>query len=148
MWGARNNKNLHEIAPWMASGMKPWMSYVAWFAPIYNLIKPLFFFKEVWNETDYALENAGVTPRDENKVDNSNIYMSIWWGFLLISVWLMNFVLYSTFFREGAFYVKANHGTMVVLAIVFMVITMCLETFLVLQYNKKNKMLLDNESKF
>ena len=148
MWGARNNKNLHEIAPWMASGMKPWMSYVAWFAPIYNLIKPLSFFKEVWNETDYALENAGVTPRDENKVDNSNIYMSIWWGFLLISVWLMNFVLYSTFFREGAFYVKANHGTMVVLAIVFMVITMCLETFLVLQYNKKNKMLLDNESKF
>jgi hypothetical protein len=74
--------------------------------------------------------------------------MSIWWAFLLISVWLMNFVLFSTFFREGAFYVKANHGTMVVVAIVIMLITMCLETYLILQYNKKNKMLLDNESKF
>lgn len=147
-WGAKNNKNLHQIAPWMESGMKPWMSYVAWFVPIYNLIKPLSFFKEVWNETDYALENAGITVRDENQVDNSNIYMSIWWGFLLISVWLMNFVLFSTFFREGAFYVKAGHGTMVVIAIVIMAITMCLESFLVLQYNKKNKQLLDNESKF
>ena len=147
-WGAKNNKNLHQIAPWMESGMKPWMSDVAWFVPIYNLIKPLSFFKEVWNETDYALENAGITVRDENQVDNSNIYMSIWWGFLLISVWLMNFVLFSTFFREGAFYVKAGHGTMVVIAIVIMAITMCLESFLVLQYNKKNKQLLDNESKF
>ncbi len=147
-WGARNNKNLHAIAPWMESGMKPWMSYVAWFVPIYNLIKPLSFFKEVWTETDYALENAEVTPRDENQVDNSGIYMTIWWGFLLISVWLMNFILYSTFFREGAFFTKANHGTMVIVAIVIMVITMCIETFLILQYNKKNKMLVDNESKF
>ena len=148
MWGAKNNQNLHNIAPWMKDGMKPWMSYVAWFAPIYNLIKPLSFFKEVWNETDYVLEDSGITQRDENKVDNSNIYMSIWWGFLLISVWLMNFVLFNTFFREGAFYVKAGHGTMVVLAIVIMLITMCLEAYLVLQYNKKNKMLVDNESKF
>ena len=37
---------------------------------------------------------------------------------------------------------------MTVLAIVIMVITMCIETFHTLQYNKKNKMLLDNESKF
>lgn len=148
MWGAKNNQNLHNIAPWMKDGMKPWMSYVAWFAPIYNLIKPLSFFKEVWNETDYVLEDSGITQRDENKVDNSNIYMSIWWGFLLVSVWLMNFVLFNTFFREGAFYVKAGHGTMVVVAIVIMVITMCLETYLVLQYNKKNKLLVENESKF
>lgn len=148
VWGARNNKNLHAIAPWMKDGMKPWMSYVAWFVPIYNLIKPLSFFKEVWNETDYTLENAGIVTRDPDTVDNSNIYMSIWWGFLLISVWLMNLILFFTFFREGAFFVKAGHGLMAVVAVVIMVITMCLETFLVLQYNKKNKMLLDNESKF
>ena len=147
-WGAKNNQNLQNIAPWMKDGMKPWMSYVAWFVPVYNLIKPLSFFKEVWNETDYALENAGVMEREENKVDNSNIYMFIWWGFLLISVWLMNFVLFNTFFREGAFFVKAGHGTMVVFAIVIMMITMALEAYLILQYNKKNKMLLDNESKF
>jgi len=148
VWGARNNKNLHAIAPWMKDGMKPWMSYVAWFVPIYNLIKPLSFFKEVWEETDYALENVGAVERDENKVDNSGLVMSIWWGFLLVSVWLMNFVLFSTFFREGAFYTKANHGTMVVVAIVIMVICMALETLLIMKYNRKNELLLKNEDKF
>lgn len=148
VWGARNNKNLHAIAPWMKDGMKPWMSYVAWFVPIYNLIKPLSFFKEVWEETDYALENVSAVERDENKVDNSGLVMSIWWGFLLVSVWLMNFVLFSTFFREGAFYTKANHGTMVVVAIVIMVICMALETLLIMKYNRKNELLLKNEDKF
>ena len=148
MWGAKNNANLQKIAPWMKDGMKPWMSYIAWFAPIYNLIKPLSFFKEVWNESDYALENASVVARDSEKVDNSNIYMAIWWGFLLISVWLMNIVLFFTFFREGAFFYKANHGTMVVLAIVIMLICMLLETMLILQYNKKNKLMMENEDKF
>jgi hypothetical protein len=147
-WGAKNNKNLHEIAPWMKDGMKPWMSYVAWFVPFYNLIKPLSFFKEVWEETDYTLQNAGVISNDENKIDNSNLYMALWWGFLLCSVWLVNFVLYSAFFREGALYVKANHTSLVIVAIVIMLVAMCLETFLVLAYNKKNKQLLDNESKF
>lgn len=147
-WGAKNNKNLHAIAPWMKDGMKPWLSYVAWFVPIYNLIKPLSFLKEVSNETDYVLENADVVKRDENGIDNTELYMSIWWGFLLCSVWLMNIVLYFTFFREGAFYAKAGHGAMVVTAIVIMVVCICLEAFLIMRYNKKNKALLDNESKF
>lgn len=148
VWGARNNNNLHAIAPWMKSGMKPWMSYVAWFVPFYNLIKPLSFFKEVWNETDYALETVGALERNEDKVDNSNIYMSIWWGFLLCSVWLMNYILFCTFFREGALYVKANHGTMVVVAIVIMIICMVIESALILKYNKKNLQLIENEDKF
>lgn len=147
-WGAKNNKNLHEIAPWMKDGMKPWMSYVAWFAPIYNLIKPLSFFKEVWEETDYAMEYVGITQRDENKVDNSSLYMGIWWFMLLISVWLMNYILYSAFFQEGALFVKTNHATLAIVAIVIMIITMIYECSLILQYNKKNKQLLDNESKF
>jgi len=148
MWGAKNNQNLQNIAPWMKDGMKPWMSYVAWFVPFYNLIKPLSFFKEVWNETDYTLENANLVARDENSIDNSNIYMSIWWGFLLVSVWVMNFILFLTFFREGAFFNKFGHGGLVVAAIIIMVITMGVEAFLILQYNKKNKLLVDNESKF
>ena len=148
VWGERNNKNLRAIAPWMKDGMKPWMSYVAWFVPIYNLIKPLSFIKEVWDETDYALENVGAVAREENKIDNSGLVMSLGWGFLLISVWLMNFILFSTFFREGAFYIKANHATMVVVAIVIMIICMALEALLIMRYNKKNKQLLENESKF
>ena len=89
-----------------------------------------------------------MVARDSEKVDNSNIYMAIWWGFLLISVWLMNIVLFFTFFREGAFFYKAGHGTMVVMAIVIMLICMLLETMLILQYNKKNKLMMENEDKF
>jgi hypothetical protein len=147
-WGAKNNKNLQAIAPWMKDGMKPWMSYVAWFAPVYNLFKPLSFLKEIWGETDYSLEYAGIVTRDENKTDNSGLLMGAWWAFLLCSVWLMNFVLYFTFFREGAFYLKAGHGAMAITAVVVMVICICLEAYIILQYNKKNKMLLENESKF
>ena len=67
--------------------------------------------------------------------------MSVWWGFLLLTVWLMNIVLFFTFFREGAFFSKTNHGSMVVVAIIIMVICMALETLLILKYNKKNKQL-------
>lgn len=147
-WGAANNKNLHQIAPWMKSGMQPWKAYLAWFVPVYNLIKPLSFYKELWNETDYALENVGVETRDENAIDNSNLYMSIWWAFLLCSVWLMNFILFGTFFREGALFVKANHTAMVIIAIVIMLVTMCIETLIILNYNKKNLKLIENEDKF
>lgn len=145
VWGAKNNKNLQNVAPWMKDGMKPWMSYVAWFVPVYNLIKPLSFFKEVWGETDYTLESVGLIKRDENKIDNSELLMSVWWGFLLLTVWLMNIVLFFTFFREGAFFSKTNHGSMVVVAIIIMVICMALETLLILKYNKKNKQLLELE---
>ena len=148
MWGAANNRNLHQVAPWMKSGMKPYSSYLAWFVPFYNLVKPLSFFKELWNETDYALETVGAVNRDENEVDNSNLYMSIWWAFLLCSVWLMNLVLFGTFFREGALFVKANHTAMVIVAVVIMVITMCVETLLILNFNKKNLKLVENEDKF
>jgi hypothetical protein len=145
VWGAKNNKNLQNVAPWMKDGMKPWMSYVAWFVPVYNLIKPLSFFKEVWAETDYTLESVGLIKRDENRIDNSELLMSVWWGFLLLTVWLMNIVLFFTFFREGAFFSKTNHGSMVVVAIIIMVICMALETLLILKYNKKNKQLLELE---
>lgn len=145
VWGAKNNKNLQNVAPWMKDGMKPWMSYVAWFVPVYNLIKPLSFFKEVWGETDYTLESVGLIKRDENKIDNSELLMSVWWGFLLLTVWLMNIVLFFTFFREGAFFSKTNHGSMVVVAFIIMVICMALETLLILKYNKKNKQLLELE---
>ena len=147
-WGADNNRNLRNVAPWMKSGMKPYSAYIAWFVPFINLIRPLSFYKELWNETDYALESVADKERDENNIDNSNLYMSIWWAFLLCSVWLMNFVLFGTFFREGALFVKTNHLTMIIVAVVIMVITMCIETLIILNYNKKNLKLIENEDKF
>lgn len=147
-WNAKNSKNLHNIADYMKNGMPAWLSYVAWFVPVYNFLKPLSFFKEIWEETDYILENKGIITRDENKIDNSGLYLSIWWTLLLISFWLMNFILYNTFFSEGVLFQKTNHSFIAIMAIVIMAICMVIESLILLAYNKKNKMLVDNEDKF
>ena len=148
-WDSKNLRNLHNISPWMKDGNSVNSPYIAWFVPIVNLIKPLSVFNEIWEETDYALENKEIVKVDkDNTVDNSELYMGIWWGLLLISCWLMNLILIFTFFKEGAFFVKTNHATMVIVAIVIMILAMLFETMLVLKYNKKNKLLVANEDKF
>lgn len=147
-YGYKNSKNLHNVADWTKNGTAPYMSYVSWFVPIYNLIKPVSFINEVCEDTDYLLENKGLVPSDPDKIDNSGLYLGIWWGLLLVSVWLMNFILYKTFFSEGPLFLKFNHGTMVIVAIVIMVLCMLMETYLILNYNKKNKLMADNEDKF
>lgn len=148
-WDSKNLRNLHNISPWMKDGNSVASPYIAWFVPIINLIKPLSVFKEIWEESDYALENKEIVKVDkDNTVDNSGLYMGIWWGLLLISCWIMNLILFFTFFREGAFFVKANHSTMVIVAIVIMVLAMLMEAMLISQYNKKNKLLVANEDKF
>ncbi len=151
-WNFKNSKNLHNIAHWMKDGMPAWMSYVSWLIPVYNLIKPVSFFKEIWEETDYVLENKGIVNIPEDKkdsfVDNSGIHLSIWWILTLCSVLLMNFVLYKTFFTEGPLFIKANHGNMTIAAIVLLVLCLAEEFYLLISYNKKNKMLVDNADKF
>lgn len=142
----KNSKNIHEAAAWMKDGMPSWIAYASWFIPIYNLIKPLTFFKEIWEESEYVLERNNIVER-KNTTDNTGLHMGIWWTFLLISVWLMNLVLFLTFFKEGAFFVKANHGAMAIIAVIIMVIAMAEETMLILNYNKINKMMVDNADK-
>lgn len=151
-WNYKNSKNLHNIAHWMEDGMPAWMSYVSWLIPVYHLLKPLNFFKEIWEETDYVLEDKGIVTIPEEKkdtmVDNSGIHMGIWWILTLCSVWLMNFVLFKTFFSEGPLFYKASHGNMVIVAIVVLVLCLVEEGYLLLTYNKKNKLLVDNADKF
>lgn len=142
----KNSKNLHEAAAWMKDGMPSWIAYASWFIPVYNLMKPLTFFKEIWEESEYVLERNNIVER-KNTTDNTGLHMGIWWTFLLISVWLMNLVLFLTFFKEGAFFVKANHGAMAIIAVIIMVIAMAEETMLILNYNKINKMMVDNADK-
>ena len=148
----KNSKNLHAIADWMKEGMPSWQSYVGWIIPIYNLFKPLSFFKEIYEETDYILEDKSIVtiPADkkDTMVDNSGLHLGIWWALVLVSTWLMNFILYKTFFTEGPLFIKANHGTMTIIAIVILILCILEEVHLVLSYNKKNKMLADNADKF
>ena len=56
-YGYKNSKNLHNVADWTKNGTAPYMSYVSWFVPIYNLIKPVSFINEVCDDTDYLLED-------------------------------------------------------------------------------------------
>ncbi|MCR4964669.1 MAG: DUF4328 domain-containing protein [Bacteroidales bacterium] len=147
-WDSKNLQNLHNVCPWMKDGNSVKSPFYGWFVPIINLIKPLSIFKEIWDETDYALENKGIVKVDkDNNVDNSGLYMGIWWALLLISCWIMNIILIFTFFREGAFFYKTNHSTIAIIAIVIMILAMLFETMLILNYNKKNKTLVENEDK-
>lgn len=151
-WNYKNSKNIHNAAAWMKSGMPAWMSYVGWIIPVYNLIKPVSFFKEIWEETDYILEDKSIVSitkdAKDTAVDNSGLHISIWWGLLLCSVWLMNIVLFLTFFREGAFFQKFNHKGVTIVAIVVLILCVLEEVYLILAYNKKNKMMVDNADKF
>ena len=147
----KNSKNLHAIADWMKVGMPSWLAYVSWIIPLYNLFKPLSFFKEIWEETDYILEDKGiVTYTSEQKdtmVDNSGLHIAIWWILLLCSTWLMSFILYKTFFTVGPLFLKASHGFIAIAAIVILLFCIVEEAYLILAYNKKNKMLVDNADK-
>lgn len=148
-WNYRNSRNLHSTAFWMKDGMAPWWAYVSWLIPVYNLIKPFSFIREIWDETDYVLEDKSiVTVRKDTHVENSGLYMGIWWTLFLCSFWLMNVILLRTFFGEGPLFLKANHGAMTIVAIVVMVLCMLVEVFLIHTYNKKNLILLENADKF
>ena len=151
-WNYKNSKNLHNISHCMKDGMPAWMSYVSWIIPVYNLLKPVSFFKEIWEETDYILEDKGIVVVPDDKkdtiVDNSGLHISIWWILTLVCVWLMSFVLYKTFFTEGPLFIKANHGNIAILAIVLLVLCLAEETYLLITYNKKNKLLVENADKF
>lgn len=147
-----NSKNIHSAAKWMKNGIAPWWSFAGWFIPVINLMKPLSVFKEIWEETDYVLEDKAIVsvPKDtkDTMVDNSGLHLGIWWALLLCSCWLMNFVLFKTFFSEGALFVKANHGAMTIIAITVMILCMLEEVYLILTYNKKNAILVENADKF
>ena len=134
----------------MKDGMPAWMSYVSWIVPVYNLLKPMSFFKEIWEETDFVLEDKEIVKvADKDKaVDNGGLHLGIWWILTLICVWLMNFVLYKTFFTEGPLFIKSNHGNIVIVAIVLLVLCLAEETYLLITYNKKNKLMVDNADKF
>ena len=149
-WNYKNSKNLHNVSHSMKDGMPAWMSYVSWIIPVYNLLKPMSFFKEIWEETDFVLEDKEIVKvADKDKaVDNGGLHLGIWWILTLICVWLMSFVLYKTFFTEGPLFIKANHGNIAIVAIVLLVLCLAEETYLLITYNKKNKLLVDNADKF
>lgn len=145
-WNFKNSKNLHEVAPWMSKGNKPFWAFVGWIIPVYNFIKPFSFFNELFDETNYVLADKGITKADPN--EDNEFFLGLWWGFLLISFLIISWFLHATFFTEGAMFVKLNHTGVAVTAIVFWAIYLLIETYLINKYNVMNKKMAENSDKF
>lgn len=145
-WNYKNSKNLHQIANWMKNGHAPYWSFLGWFIPAYNLIKPYNVFSEIMNESQYILTEKAELPKKEH--DNTEFFLGIWWTMVLLALVICSFILYSTFFTEGPMYWKLNHLSVVVVAIIIWVIYLLIDIVMILKYNKLNKLMMDNESKF
>lgn len=145
-WNYKNSKNLHQIANWMKNGHAPYWSFLAWLIPVYNLIKPYNVFSEIMNESQYLLAGKAELPKKEN--DNTEFLLGIWWAMVLLALVICSFILYSTFFTEGPMYWKFSHLSVVVTAIIIWFIYLLIDILMIIKYNKLNKLMIDNESKF
>lgn len=145
-WSYRNSKNLHGIASWMKDGHAPYWTFLSWFIPIYNLIKPFNVTNELMNETEYILTEKEILPKQ--KYDNTEFLLGLWWAFLLVAVVICSFILNATFFSEGPMFWKLSHLSMAISTFIIWVIYLALEVLVILKYNKYNKLFIENASKF
>ncbi len=145
-WNYKNSLNIHEIAPWMKKGNKPFWAFVGWIIPVYNFIKPFSFFNEIWDETTYVLNDKDITKN--NPEEDSEFVLGIWWCFLLISVIIISWFLHSTFFTQGAMFLKLNHTGVAIAAIICWAVYLLLEVYIIKKYNDLNKKMVDNSDKF
>ncbi|HPE40738.1 MAG TPA: DUF4328 domain-containing protein [Bacteroidales bacterium] len=145
-WNVNNIKNLRVSSPWMQKSTSPYWGLLCWFIPVYNFIKPYTVFAEVWNETDYILKDKAIIPND-TKEDNSEFFLGLWWGFFLITVVIMTWVLNSTFFATEAMYHKLSHNGVIVVAIILWVLFLIQDTIIIRKFNKMNQLLFANQSK-
>ncbi len=145
-WSYKNSKNIHHIASWMKEGHAPYWTYLSWFIPIYNLIKPFSVTSEIVNETEYILTEKEITPAA--KLDNTEFLLGIWWAFLLLATVICSLILHSTFFTEGPMFAKFNHLSVAITALIIWIIYLAIEVLIIIKQNKYNKLLIANQSKF
>lgn len=147
IWNYKNAKNLRETCTWMSEATHPSWAFFGWIIPIYNLIKPYTFYKEVFDETDYALIDKSIVSK-ESRTSDTDFVLGFWWGTFMITIIVISIILLTTFFGEGPAFYKFNHTAVAIVAIVFWAVYALTEINVVGKYNKMNKMLIDNESKF
>ena len=99
LWTYKNSKNLRNICPWMMKATHPVWAFLGWIVPVYNLIKPYTFFNEIYDETEYALNDKGIIP--ENSKGDNDFVTGFWWGLFICTVVIVSGVLYLTFFTES-----------------------------------------------
>lgn len=147
-WNYKNTLNIRNVAAWSKKGTSPYWAYLGWIIPVYNFVKPFTFFTELWDDTDYLLRDKGILPGSgKMKDDNTDLYLGLWWGFLLISIILITLFIHGTFFTTGPLFIKLNHMNVIIVSIVSWTLYLFLESFLMFRYDKMNKLLIDNSSK-
>lgn len=147
VWNFKNSKNLRNICSWMDKAAHPLWAFFGWIIPVYNLIKPYTFYKELYDETEYALVDKSIVAK-ENQTSDTDFTLGFWWGMFLMATILMTIILFATFFGNGPAFFKLNHTMVAVIAIVIWAVYVLMELVVIAKYNKMNKMLADNESKF
>lgn len=146
IWNMINLQNLRIASPWMNKSTAPFWAILGWFIPFYNFIKPYSVFAEIWDETDYILKDKEIVPKD-TKEDNNEFYVGLWWGFLIIAMGLMSWIINSTFFGQEAMFTKLSHSGVAITAIIVWAIYLAHETILIRKFNKMNQLLFANQSK-
>ncbi|MEG2070622.1 MAG: DUF4328 domain-containing protein [Bacteroidales bacterium] len=146
-WTYKNSKNLHHAANWMNKGASSYWAFLGWIIPVYNFVKPYTFFSEIWNETAYLLKDKSIVARDQ-KDDNSDFILGIWWSLFLIGMLLVPYFINGVFMQEGPMFLKLNHTGIIITAIVFWALYLLQESNVIRKYNKMNKIMFDNQDKF
>lgn len=163
-WSSRNMKNLRAVAPWMNKSTSPCMTFAAWFIPLYNLAKPCSVFYEMWDETKGYLKEKGAIK--ELNDDSQMEMVGAWWGlhllaksvlpfvvgglFIGLNFWLFPFVFgefanMGVFFGTKGLFIHFNHTAVAVVMMIIWLAYALYESYLINNYNKMNKMMMDCE---
>lgn len=145
IWTFKNSKNLRGICSWMDKAAAPAWAFFGWIVPVYNLIKPYSFFSEIYEETEYALKDKSIIT---NADKDNDFLLGIWWGLFLVAVCVMTALLFATFFGTGACFYNLGHSSVAIASIVMWALYILIELCIIQKYNKMNKLLVENESKF
>lgn len=128
----KQSKFLHTKVNWMIN--KPLWAILSWIIPVYNLFKPYKVFSEIWEETDYYLYSNGKI--EDKGRESGDLLMGTWWAFLLIVLLGISYIVYSTFFLEGAMFLKLSHTNVVYFAAIMWLLYAFMESWTVLSLNK------------
>ncbi len=175
-WMYLNVNNVCAVAPWMKkSHNKPLWAILGWFVPLYNLLKPCSVYSEMLSETNYLLRDKSIVA--ETKDANHMESVGFWWGlylfakvimpfivggaFICFNYWFlpamagantaelnMGFLDRGTFFGINGLYCYVNHGLVITLFVIAWAAYLLYESYMILSYNKLNKLMVDNAAKF